>query len=78
MQGVREILTACEIRGFRSIAFPVVGTGEVLQFPHKVATQLLLEEIRRYEQNRASRTPFLVRIVVHPNDRDSTKVSRDF
>ncbi|XP_021470466.1 uncharacterized protein LOC110531556 isoform X1 [Oncorhynchus mykiss] len=74
MQGVREILTACEIRGFRSIAFPVVGTGEVLQFPHKVATQLLLEEIRRYEQNRASRTPFLVRIVVHPNDRDSTKL----
>ncbi|XP_020359650.2 uncharacterized protein LOC109906387 [Oncorhynchus kisutch] len=74
MQGVRKILTACEIRGFRSIAFPVVGTGEVLQFPHNVATQVLLEEIRRYEQNRASRTPFLVRIVVHPNDRDSTKL----
>nr|XP_046175060.1 uncharacterized protein LOC124008114 isoform X2 [Oncorhynchus gorbuscha] len=74
MQGVRKILTACENRGFRSVAFPVVGTGEVLQFPHNVATQVLLEEIRRYEQNRASRTPFLVRIVVHPNDRDSTKL----
>ncbi|XP_029530094.1 protein mono-ADP-ribosyltransferase PARP14-like [Oncorhynchus nerka] len=74
MQGVRKILTACDIQGFRSIAFPVVGTGEVLQFPHNVATQVLLEEIRRYEQNRASRTPFLVRIVVHPNDRDSTKL----
>ncbi|XP_024290271.2 uncharacterized protein LOC112259842 isoform X2 [Oncorhynchus tshawytscha] len=74
MQGVRKILTACEIRGFRSIAFPVVGTGEVLQFPHNVATQVLLEEIRRYEQNRVSRTPFFVRIVVHPNDRDSTKL----
>ncbi|XP_038831414.1 protein mono-ADP-ribosyltransferase PARP14-like isoform X2 [Salvelinus namaycush] len=73
-QGVRKILTACEIRGFCSIALPVVGTGEVLQFPHNVATQVLLEEVRRYEQNRASRTPFLVRIVVHPNDRDSTKL----
>ncbi|KAM9401119.1 protein mono-ADP-ribosyltransferase PARP14-like [Salvelinus alpinus] len=72
-QGVRKILTSCEIRGFCSIALPVVGTGEVLQFPHNVATQVLLEEVRRYEQNRASRTPFLVRIVVHPNDRDSTK-----
>ncbi|XP_014011997.2 protein mono-ADP-ribosyltransferase PARP14 [Salmo salar] len=74
MQGVRKILTSCENRGFRSVAFPVVGTGEVLQFPHNVATQVLLEEIHRYEQNRASRTPFLVRIVVHPNDRDSTKL----
>ncbi|KAM9401108.1 uncharacterized protein ACWYII_030799 isoform 1-T1 [Salvelinus alpinus] len=72
-QGVRKILTSCEIRGFCSIAFPVVGTGVVLQFPHNVATQVLLEEIHRYEQNRVSRTPFLVRIVVHPNDRDSTK-----
>ncbi|XP_029530093.1 uncharacterized protein LOC115137926 [Oncorhynchus nerka] len=72
-QGVRKILTSCENRGFRSVAFPVVGTGVVLQFPHNVVTQVLLEEIRRYEQNRASRTPFLVRIIVHPNDRDSTK-----
>ncbi|XP_071234574.1 uncharacterized protein [Salvelinus alpinus] len=72
-QGVRKILTSCEKRGFRSVAFPVVGTGVVLQFPDNVVTQVLLEEIRRYEQNRASRTPFLVRIIVHPNDRDSTK-----
>ncbi|KAK6291879.1 hypothetical protein J4Q44_G00376640 [Coregonus suidteri] len=72
-QGVRKVLTSCEKQGFRSVAFPVVGTGVVLQFPHNVATQVLLEEIRRYEQNRASRTPFLIRIVVHPNDRDSTK-----
>uniref|UniRef100_A0A4W5LMK9 Poly [ADP-ribose] polymerase n=1 Tax=Hucho hucho TaxID=62062 RepID=A0A4W5LMK9_9TELE len=72
-QGVRKILTSCENRGFCSIAFPVVGTGVVLQFPHNVATQVLLEEVRRYEQNRASRSPFLVRIIVHPNDRDSTK-----
>ncbi|XP_031648904.1 uncharacterized protein LOC109906385 [Oncorhynchus kisutch] len=72
-QGVRKILTSCENRGFRSVAFPLVGTGVVLQFPHNVVTQVLLEEIRRYEQNRASRTPFLVRIIVHPNDRDSTK-----
>ncbi|CAB1345450.1 unnamed protein product, partial [Coregonus sp. 'balchen'] len=72
-QGVRKILTSCEKQGFRSVAFPVVGTGVVLQFPHNVAKQVLLEEIRRYEQNRASRTPFLIRIVVHPNDRDPTK-----
>ncbi|XP_052353414.1 protein mono-ADP-ribosyltransferase PARP14-like isoform X2 [Oncorhynchus keta] len=72
-QGVRKVLASCEIQGFCSVAFPVLGTGVVLQFPHNVVTQVLLEEIRRYEQNRASRTPFLVRIVIHPNDRDSTK-----
>ncbi|XP_071001049.1 protein mono-ADP-ribosyltransferase PARP14-like [Oncorhynchus clarkii lewisi] len=72
-QGVRRVLASCEIQGFCSVAFPVVGTGVVLQFPHNVVTQVLLEEIRKYEQNRASRTPFLVRIVVHPNDRDSPK-----
>ncbi|XP_071020320.1 uncharacterized protein [Oncorhynchus clarkii lewisi] len=72
-QGVRNILTSCEKRRFRSVAFPLVGTGVALQFPDNVVTQILLEEIRRYEQNRASRTPFLVRIIVHPNDRDSTK-----
>ncbi|CAB1345451.1 unnamed protein product [Coregonus sp. 'balchen'] len=46
-QGVRKILTSCEKRGLRSIAFPVVGTGVVLQFPHNLAAQVLLEEIRR-------------------------------
>uniref|UniRef100_A0A8C8LV46 AIG1-type G domain-containing protein n=1 Tax=Oncorhynchus tshawytscha TaxID=74940 RepID=A0A8C8LV46_ONCTS len=46
-QGVRKILTSCENRGFRSVAFPVVGTGVVLRFPHNVVTQVLLEEIRR-------------------------------
>ncbi|XP_064787385.1 protein mono-ADP-ribosyltransferase PARP14-like [Oncorhynchus masou masou] len=56
-QGVRKILTSCENRGFRSVAFPLVGTGVVLQFPDNVVTQVLLEEIRTYEQNRASRTP---------------------
>ncbi|KAL0970101.1 hypothetical protein UPYG_G00237150 [Umbra pygmaea] len=72
-QGVRNILTSCENQGFRSVAFPVVGTGVVLKFPNKVATQVLLEEIHMYKQSRANRTPFLVRIVIHPKDRDSTK-----
>ncbi|XP_045068619.1 uncharacterized protein LOC123483166 [Coregonus clupeaformis] len=72
-QGVRKILTSCENRGFCSVAFPVVETGVVLRFPQNVATRVLLEEVRRYEQNRASKSPFLVHIIVHPNDRDSTK-----
>ncbi|CAB1345448.1 unnamed protein product [Coregonus sp. 'balchen'] len=72
-QGVRKILTSCENRGFCSVAFPVVETGVVLRFPQNVATRVLLEEVRRYEQNRASQSPFLVHIIVHPNERDSTK-----
>ncbi|KAJ8007574.1 hypothetical protein DPEC_G00095450 [Dallia pectoralis] len=70
-QGVKSILKSCENQGFRSVAFPMVGTGVVLGFPHQVAAQVLLESIHACEQNRTNRTPFLVRIVIHPNDRES-------
>ncbi|XP_044040522.1 protein mono-ADP-ribosyltransferase PARP14-like isoform X2 [Siniperca chuatsi] len=72
-QSIRKILASCEIRGFSSVAFPVLGTGAVLCFPHSVASKVLLEELRVFEQNRARRTSFLVRIVIHPNDKESSK-----
>uniref|UniRef100_A0AAY5JY71 Macro domain-containing protein n=1 Tax=Esox lucius TaxID=8010 RepID=A0AAY5JY71_ESOLU len=72
-QGVRNILTSCDDQGLLSIAFPVDGTIFDLQFPHNVAAQTLLEEIHRYEQIRLNRRPFLVRILVQPNDIESTK-----
>ncbi|XP_010864243.2 protein mono-ADP-ribosyltransferase PARP14 [Esox lucius] len=70
-RGVKRILTSCENQGFRSVAFPVVGTGVVLGFPHQVAAQVLLGAIHEYEQTRTTRTPFLVRIVILPSDRES-------
>ncbi|XP_019898754.3 protein mono-ADP-ribosyltransferase PARP14-like isoform X2 [Esox lucius] len=72
-RGVRNILTSCDDKGIRSVAFPVVGTGIVLKFPDEVATRVLLEEIHKYEKSRANRSLSLVLIVVHPNDRESTK-----
>ncbi|KAJ8007577.1 hypothetical protein DPEC_G00095480 [Dallia pectoralis] len=71
--GVRNILTSCDNKGFHSVAFPVVGTGVVLKFPHEVATRVLLEEIHKYEKRRANGSLSLIRIVVHPSDRDSTQ-----
>ncbi|XP_037614081.1 protein mono-ADP-ribosyltransferase PARP14-like isoform X1 [Sebastes umbrosus] len=70
---IRKLLASCQIRGFSSVALPVLGTGAVLRFPHNMASKVLLEEVREFEQNRISRTSFLVRIVIHPNDKESSK-----
>ncbi|XP_029310994.1 protein mono-ADP-ribosyltransferase PARP14-like isoform X2 [Cottoperca gobio] len=72
-QGIRKILASCQIQGFSSVALPVLGTGAVLCFPHRVAARVVLEEVREFEHNRASGTSFLVRIVIHPNDKESSK-----
>lgn len=70
------MLASCQIRGFSSVALPVLGTGAVLRFPHSVASRVVLEEIREFEQNRVTRTSFLVRVVIHPNDKESSKVKK--
>ncbi|XP_071315254.1 protein mono-ADP-ribosyltransferase PARP14-like isoform X2 [Trachinotus anak] len=71
--GIRKILASCGIRGFSSVAFPVLGTGSILRFPHSVASRVLLEEIHVYEQNRISTSSFRVRVVIHPKDKESSK-----
>ncbi|XP_056156061.1 protein mono-ADP-ribosyltransferase PARP14 isoform X2 [Lampris incognitus] len=72
-QGVRSILSFCLHRRLSSVAFPVLGTGAVLRFPHRVVAKVLLEEFHSYEHNVAGQTPFLVRIIIHPNDKESAK-----
>lgn len=52
----------------------MLGTGAVLHFPHSTASRVLLEEVRVFEQSRASRASFVVHIVIHPNDKESSKV----
>lgn len=64
------------MKGCTSVAFPVLGTGDLLKFPHKIASSVLLEEVRAFERNRTIKTPFLVRIVVHPKDSESCKVRK--
>ncbi|KAM6909127.1 protein mono-ADP-ribosyltransferase PARP14-like [Xenentodon cancila] len=72
-KGIQNILAACTVRGFTSVALPVLGTGAVLRFPHRVASKVLMEEVGKFEKNRASGSPLLVRIVVHPRDKESSK-----
>ncbi|XP_047450366.1 protein mono-ADP-ribosyltransferase PARP14-like [Mugil cephalus] len=72
-KGIKNILASCVVRGFSSVAFPMLGTGAILHFPHNMASRILLEEVGIFEQNRASRSPFLVRFVIHPSDKESTK-----
>ncbi|XP_030286306.1 protein mono-ADP-ribosyltransferase PARP14-like isoform X2 [Sparus aurata] len=72
--GINTILTSCEERGFGSVALPVLGAGIALRFPVSVVAKVLLEEVHKFEQNRNSRTPMLIDIVIHPNDEDSCEV----
>ncbi|TKS93029.1 GTPase IMAP family member 7 [Collichthys lucidus] len=72
--GINNILTSCESRGFTSVAFPVLGAGIALNFPDSVVARILLEEVHVFKQTRDSRTPLLVRIVIHPSDEESSEV----
>ncbi|KAK2862936.1 hypothetical protein Q5P01_002469 [Channa striata] len=72
-KGLRNILATCERKGFTSVALPVLGVGAVLRFPHSVASRVVLEEINAFEHNRTNSSPFLVRIIIHHNSRESSK-----
>lgn len=72
--GINAILTACDNRGFGSVALPVLGAGLALGFPNSVVARVLQEQVHAFKQNRASRTPFLVRIVIHPSDTEASEV----
>ncbi|XP_040887732.1 uncharacterized protein zgc:195075 [Toxotes jaculatrix] len=76
--GIKKILTSCENRGFGSVALPVLGAGIALSFPESVTSRVLLEEVHAFKQSRASRTPFLIRLAIHPNDRESSEVFKGF
>ncbi|XP_042257155.1 uncharacterized protein LOC121889341 [Thunnus maccoyii] len=65
---IKETLTSCENRRFDSVAFPVLGAGIALRFPESVVARVLQEEVDTFKQTRASKTPFLVRIVIHPDE----------
>lgn len=72
-RAIRQTLSACEERGLTSVAFPLLGTGQILSFPPSVPARVLLEEISAFEQRRNSFTPFVVRVVIHPKDKESFK-----
>ncbi|XP_060922170.1 uncharacterized protein LOC132995937 isoform X2 [Limanda limanda] len=76
--GINNILASCETRGFGSVALPVLGAGSALRFPHSVIARALLEEVHGFKQNRASRTPLLVRITIHPSDTEAPEVFKEF
>ncbi|CAN9509740.1 unnamed protein product [Ophioblennius macclurei] len=72
-QGIRETLYSCEDRDCTSVAFSLLGTGQILKFPPGVAAKVLLEEIRAFEHQRSSQTQFTVRVVIHPKNKESYK-----
>ncbi|XP_041841570.1 uncharacterized protein LOC121639996 isoform X2 [Melanotaenia boesemani] len=71
--GINNILTSCEERGFGSVALPVLGAGIALRFPDSVVAKILLEQVNAFQQNRASSTPLVVRIVIHPDASEAFK-----
>ncbi|TNN38880.1 Poly [ADP-ribose] polymerase 14 [Liparis tanakae] len=72
-QGIRHILDSCRNKGFSSVAFPVLGTGVALRFSQSTVAKVFLEELRQFEHDQVTRPSFLVRVVIHPNDKASSK-----
>ncbi|KAL4618292.1 poly ADP-ribose polymerase 14-like [Arapaima gigas] len=70
-KGVRNVLNLCENWGFVSVAFPVIGAGHSMGFPHSLAAQVLLEEIQLHEKKRTSNMTLSIFIVIHPSDKQS-------
>jgi len=52
----------------------VLGTGVALCFSQSTVAKVFLEELRRFEHDQVTRASFLVRIVIHPSDKASSKV----
>ncbi|XP_070711001.1 protein mono-ADP-ribosyltransferase PARP14-like [Pempheris klunzingeri] len=71
--GINTILSSCESCGFGSVALPVLGAGLALRFPDSVVARVLHEEVHAFGQNRASKRPLLVRIVLHPSDNEASE-----
>ena len=55
----------------------MLGAGIVLRFPDSVVAKVLLEEVCKFEQNRISRTPMLINIVIHPKDEKFCEVMKN-
>ncbi|XP_038136949.1 uncharacterized protein LOC119780822, partial [Cyprinodon tularosa] len=72
-QGIKRIFAICNIRGYSSVTLPVLGTGVLLCFPPKITSLILLEEVGIYGQNQISRSGFLVRVIIHPKDKESSQ-----
>lgn len=73
---MRKVLASCRIKGFTSLAVPILGTGAVLKFPHGLASRVLLEEVHQFDEDQASGSSFLVRFVIHPSNRELKKVPK--
>ncbi|KAG7269184.1 hypothetical protein CRUP_016056 [Coryphaenoides rupestris] len=66
--GVLGVLSSCHKQGFDSVAFPILGTGEVFKFPQHVAASVLLEGITIYKSRQHNSRPLKICMVLHPSD----------
>ncbi|KAG7252171.1 hypothetical protein CRUP_003855, partial [Coryphaenoides rupestris] len=66
--GVLGVLSSCHKQGFDSVAFPMLGTGEVFKFPQHVAESVLLEGITIYMRRQHNSRPLKICMVLHPSD----------
>ncbi|KAI3375698.1 hypothetical protein L3Q82_004008 [Scortum barcoo] len=50
------------------------GLGLPYVFLTALVARVLLEQVHAFEQSRTSRTPFLVRIIIHPSDNETNEI----
>lgn len=74
---MRQLLGTClqnaHARGFTSIAFPAIGTGN-LMVPRDVACRVMYDEVARFSQTVGKTSVTDVRFVVYDKDHISVNV----
>ncbi|KAM3590808.1 uncharacterized protein V6R79_016936 [Siganus canaliculatus] len=76
-QGLKRCLDLCEQQKLQSVAFPVIGPGVVLKFPLSEAIQVLTDTIRQFGSSTSSGSLSNIRVVVKPDNPDSSKFYHD-
>ncbi|MBN3303575.1 PAR14 polymerase, partial [Amia calva] len=77
-KGLKRVLEVCENQALNSIAFPVMGPGIALGFPHDEAVRLLADEIAQFEQTWLTKHVSTIHIVIKPSEQESAEVSGDY
>jgi len=68
-----NIFTQADRSGFKSIAIPAIGTGN-LRIPHAIVTSVMYDEVQKFSRAKPATTLKDIRFVVYDKDVPTLKV----
>ncbi|KAM4612294.1 uncharacterized protein ACJ7VT_012847 [Polymixia lowei] len=75
--GLRKCLDLCRQQGWGSVAFPVIGSGDVLKYPLREAVKVLTEEIGQFGLTGSTGSVSTICVTIKPDYPDSVQCYHD-